>query len=97
MLRRSAFNSSARWVLGSVALGPKLLFTGIRVMNAPSGLSFPIEPTNMATSSALWAWAGLAIGIGLFFIIESRAYYFPGAGNAAVVIFPIVAAAIDLI
>ena len=26
MLRRSAFSSSARWVLGAVALGPKLLF-----------------------------------------------------------------------
>lgn len=72
MLRRSSFSSSARWVLGAVALGPKLLFMGIRAMNAPSGLSFPIEPTNLATSSTLWAWAGLAIGLGLFFLVEFR-------------------------
>lgn len=72
MLRRSSFSSSARWVLGAVALGPKLLFMGIRAMNAPSGLSFLIEPTNLATSSTLWAWAGLAIGLGLFFLLESR-------------------------
>ncbi len=77
MLRRSAFSSSARWVLGAVALGPKLLFTGIRAMNATSGLSFPIEPTNLATSSALWAWAGLAIGLGLFFLVESRRPEYP--------------------
>jgi hypothetical protein len=77
MLRRSSFSSSARWVLGAVALGPKVLFMGMRAMNAPSGLSFPIEPTTLATSSTLWAWAGLAIGLGLFFLMESRRPEFP--------------------
>jgi hypothetical protein len=72
MLRRSSFSPSARWVMGAVALGPKLLFIGIRAMSAPSGVSFPIEPTTLATSSALWAWAGLAIGIGLLFLVELR-------------------------
>ena len=77
MLRRSSFGSSTRWVLGGVALGPKLLFVGIRTMNAPSGLSFPIEPYNLATSSALWAWAGLAIGLGLFFLLQPRSPEYP--------------------
>ncbi|MFN7999211.1 MAG: hypothetical protein U0Q18_36670 [Bryobacteraceae bacterium] len=77
LLRRSSFSSSARWVLGSVALGPKLLFIGIRAMNAPSGLSFPVESTNLATSSALWAWAGLAIGLGLLLVLQSRRAEYP--------------------
>jgi hypothetical protein len=72
MLRRSSFSSSARWVLALVALGPKLLFTGFRAMSAPAGLSFPIEPSTLATSSALWAWTGLLIGIGLLLLVESR-------------------------
>jgi len=72
MLRRSSFNSSTRWVLGAVALGPKLLFVGIRAMNAPAGLSFAIQPSNLATSSALWAWTGLMIGTGVILVMHSR-------------------------
>jgi uncharacterized membrane protein YdcZ (DUF606 family) len=72
MLRRSSFNTGTRWVLGTVALGPKLLFLGIKAMNAPPGLSFTIQPSNLATSSALWAWTGLMIGIGVILLLQSR-------------------------
>lgn len=72
MLRRSAFNTSTCWVLGMVALGPKLLFLGIRAMHAPTGLSFAIQPSNLETSSALWAWTALMIGIGIILLMQSR-------------------------
>ena len=53
-------------LLAAIAIAPKILFVGVRSLNAPLGLSFPIEPRNLATSSSLWAWCILLAAFGVF-------------------------------
>ena len=62
------------WVkrLAVVALGPKILFLGVRALNAPPGLSFPIEPRTLATSPSLWAWCVAAAAFGVYLIFLPR-------------------------
>ena len=68
LLRRAVFPPKVKWILATVALAPKILFLGVRVMNGPSGLSFTIEPRTLATSSSLWALSILLAGMGLAII-----------------------------
>ncbi len=64
LLRRAVFSRTAKLLLAAVAIAPKLLFVGVRSLNAPGGLSFAIEPRNLATSSSLWAWCVLLAALG---------------------------------
>jgi hypothetical protein len=68
MLRRAVFDRSAKLLLAAVAILPKILFIGVRSLNAPAGLSFPIEPRNLATSPALWAWSIFMAAFGIYLI-----------------------------
>ena len=53
-------------LLAAIAIAPKILFVGVRSLNAPLRLSFPIEPRNLATSSSLLAWCILLAAFGVF-------------------------------
>src|SRR5690349_13499048 len=66
LLRRAVFSGKAKCGLAAIAILPKILFVGVRSLNAPSGLSFPIEPRNLATSSSLWAWCILVAAFGVY-------------------------------
>ena len=68
LLRRAVFQPRVKWILASVALGPKILFLGVQSLSAPLGLSFTIEPRTLATSSALWSWSILMAGFGSFLL-----------------------------
>ncbi len=68
LLRKAAFSRRAKLLLATVALAPKILFIGVRSLNAPQGLSFPIEPRNLATSSSLWTWSIFLVAFGLFLL-----------------------------
>jgi hypothetical protein len=72
LLRRASFPPKAKWTLAAIALAPKILFLGVRVMSAPQGLSFTIEPTTLTTSSSLWTWSVLLAGFGLFLMFPTR-------------------------
>jgi hypothetical protein len=72
LLRRAAFSRTAKWLLAAIAIAPKILFVGARSLNAQGGLSFPIEPRNLATSSSLWAWCILLAAFGAFLIFLPR-------------------------
>jgi hypothetical protein len=72
LLRRSVFRRTTKWALAAVALLPKLLFLGARILRAPAGLSFQIEPSTLATSSSLWAWSIVLISFGVFVALQSR-------------------------
>lgn len=82
MLRRADFSRSVKWLLAAVAIAPKILFVGVQSLNTPEGLSFPIEPRNLATSSSLWAWSVLLVAFGIFLIFLPRRL--PQAPNAPV-------------
>lgn len=82
LLRRAAFSRTAKWLLGTVAIAPKILFVGVRSLNAPGGLSFPIEPRNLATSASLWAWSVFLVAFGLYLIFLARRS--PQVANAPV-------------
>ncbi|HWQ55284.1 MAG TPA: hypothetical protein VN442_16480 [Bryobacteraceae bacterium] len=68
LLRRAVLSRTAKWLLATIAISPKLLFIGVRSLNAPEGLSFPIEPRNLATSSSLWAWCIFLVAFGVYLI-----------------------------
>jgi hypothetical protein len=68
LLRRAAFPRRVKWILGAIALAPKILFLGVRSLSAPVGLSFTIEPRTLATSSSLWVWSILLGGFGLWLL-----------------------------
>lgn len=72
LLRRAALSRTAKLLLAALAIAPKVLFIGVRSLNAPEGLSFPIEPRNLATSSSLWAWCVLLFAFGVVLILASR-------------------------
>ena len=68
LLRRAAFTRQVKWLLAAVAITPKILFIGVRSLNAPGGISFPIESWNLATSPALWAWSILLAAFGAYLV-----------------------------
>jgi hypothetical protein len=72
LLRHAAFSRRVKWMLAALALAPKILFLGVRSMSGPTGLSFTIEPTTLATSSSLWTWSVLLAGFGLFLVFRAR-------------------------
>ena len=72
MLRRAAFSSSTKWMLAGLAIAPKILFMGVRSLNAPAGISFPIESWNLATSPSLWAWSLMLVALGGFLALMAR-------------------------
>jgi hypothetical protein len=82
LLRRAVFSRTAKWLLAAIAIAPKILFVGVRSLNAPGGLSFPIEPRNLATSSSLWAWSVLLVAFGVILICAPQRA--PQAPNAPV-------------
>ncbi len=69
LLRRAAFSRTAKCMLAALAIVPKILFVVVRSMNAPGGLSFPIEPRSLVTSSSLWAWSMLLVAFGMLLIL----------------------------
>ena len=72
LLRRAAFSGSTKWLLAATAIAPKILFVGLRSLNTPEGLSFPIEPSNLATSSSLWVWCILLAAFGVYLLSPWR-------------------------
>lgn len=72
LLRRAVFSRTVKCLLAAIAIVPKILFVGVRSWYAPEGLSFPIEPRNLATSSSLWASCILLAAFGGFLIFLSR-------------------------
>jgi len=102
LLRRAVFSRTVKWYLGAVAIGPKILFMGIKSLNAPAGLSFPIENRNLATSPSLWAWCVFLAAFGVYLVflrrrlpqapnapiqpVAYRSYLIAGAGLAAVAV-----------
>ncbi len=72
MLRRAVFSPGVKWLLGGVALGSKILIIGVRSLNAPKGLSFPIEPRNLITSPSLWTSSLLMAAFGVYLILQPR-------------------------
>jgi hypothetical protein len=71
-------------MLAALALAPKILFLGVRSMSGPTGLSFTIEPTTLATSSSLWTWSVLLAGFGAFVMFWAQpAQPAPGAPPVA--------------
>lgn len=72
LLRRAAFRRTTKWLLAAIAIAPKILFIWVRSLNAPEGLSFPIEPRNLATSSSLWAWCILLAAFGAYLLFPRR-------------------------
>jgi hypothetical protein len=61
-----------KWTLAAIALAPKILFFGVRLISAPASLSFTIEPTTLTTSSSLWAWTILLAGLGVLLMFWTR-------------------------
>lgn len=82
LLRRAVFSRTVKWYLAAIAIGPKILFVGVRSLTAPEGLSIPIEPRNLATSSSLWAWCIFLVAFGGYLLFEARRP--PQAQNAPV-------------
>jgi hypothetical protein len=80
LLRRASFNRTVKWYLAAIAIGPKILFLGLRSLATPGGLSFPIEPRNLATSSSLWAWCIFLAAFGAYLFFQARRQ--PQARNA---------------
>jgi hypothetical protein len=72
VVRRAAIRTRTKWLLGAIALVPKVLFVGIRWWSRPAGVSFTFEPWTLATSSTFWAWTGLLIGFGVLLVLQSR-------------------------
>ena len=72
LLRRATFSRTVKCLLAAIAFAPKVLFIGVRSLNAPGGLSFPIEPRNLATSSSLWAWSIFLAAFGVYLISLPR-------------------------
>ncbi len=72
LLRRAAFSRHTKCLLAAIAIAPKILFVGVRSLNASAGLSFPIESRNLATSSSLWVWSILLAAFGVFLIVGWR-------------------------
>jgi hypothetical protein len=79
LLRRAVFSRRAKCLLAAIAIAPKILFIGVRSLNLPGGLSFPIEPRNLATSSSLWAWCVLLAAAGLYLIVVPQRSQIPVA------------------
>lgn len=71
-LRRTAFSRTVKWCLAAIAIGPKILFLGVRSLSTPGGLSFPIEPRNLATSPSLWAWCIFLAAFGGYLLFQAR-------------------------
>ncbi|HWR52442.1 MAG TPA: hypothetical protein VN428_15125 [Bryobacteraceae bacterium] len=69
LLRRAVFSRTVKWLLAAIAIAPKILFMGVQSLNAPAGLSFPIEPRNLATSSSVWAWSIVLAAFGVFLMV----------------------------
>jgi hypothetical protein len=80
LLRRSVFPRKVKWILAAVALAPKILFLGVRLLSAPQGISFPMEPRTLATSSSLWAWSIALAAFGVYLLCLPRSA--PAAPNA---------------
>jgi hypothetical protein len=72
LLRRAAFSRPIKMLLAAIAVVPKLLFFGVRWLYAPEGVSFPIEPRNLATSPSLWVWSVLMAAFGTYLLIFAR-------------------------
>ncbi len=72
LLRRAVFSRTVKWYLAAIAIGPKILFVGMRSLNAPAGLSFPMEPRNLATSPSLWAWCIFLVAFGAYLLFQAR-------------------------
>src|SRR5574340_1015031 len=72
LLRRAVLSRTVKCLLAAIAIAPKVLFIGVRSLNAPRGLSFPIEPRNLATSSSLWAWCVLLAAFGVYLMLLPR-------------------------
>ncbi|HLK48602.1 MAG TPA: hypothetical protein VKT49_10735 [Bryobacteraceae bacterium] len=72
LLRRAAFSRTVKWYLAAIAIAPKILFFGVRSLAAPGGLSFAIEPRNLATSSSLWAWCIFLMAFGGYLLLQAR-------------------------
>jgi hypothetical protein len=68
LLRGAVFQPRVKWILAGVALAPKILFLGARMLGASHALSFTIEPSTLATSSARWSLSILLVGIGSLMI-----------------------------
>jgi hypothetical protein len=72
LLRRAVFSRTVKWYLAAIAIGPKILFLGVRSLAATGGLSFPIEPRNLATSPSLWAWCIFLVVLGAYLLFQAR-------------------------
>lgn len=72
LLRRAVFSRTVKWYLAAIAIGPKILFLGVRSLNMPPGLSFPVEPQNLATSPSLWAWCIFLVAFGAYLLFQAR-------------------------
>jgi hypothetical protein len=72
MLRRAVFTPGVKWALAAVALAPKILFLGVRMLSASPGLAFTIEPRTLATSSSMWSWSVLLAAAGFLIIYVPR-------------------------
>lgn len=72
LLRRAAFSRTVKWCLAAIAIGPKIAFLGMRSLSTPGGLSFPIEPRNLATSPSLWAWCIFLAAFGGYLLFQAR-------------------------
>jgi hypothetical protein len=65
LLRRTVFQPRLKWILAGLALAPKILFTGVRLITAQAELAFVIEPRTLANSPALWSWSILLAAVGI--------------------------------
>lgn len=72
LLRRAVLPARTKWLLAAVALGPKILFLGVRTLSAPRGLSFTFEPWTLATSSSVWSWSIVLAAFGAFVLSHAR-------------------------
>jgi hypothetical protein len=72
LLRRAALSRKTKWVLAAVAIAPKVLFLAAHLRSGTGGLTFPIEPRNLAASSSLWAWSVLLAAFGALLILQRR-------------------------
>jgi hypothetical protein len=75
LLRRTVFRPRLKWILAGLALAPKILFAGVRLMTAPAELAFVIEQRSLANSPALWSWSILLAALGIVILtvpIEGR-------------------------
>ncbi|MBS1858130.1 MAG: hypothetical protein JST11_22355 [Acidobacteria bacterium] len=72
LLRRASFSRTAKLLLVTIALAPKILFIGVRALTSPQGLSFAIEPRNLATTSSLWVWCIGLMAFGVYLVRMPR-------------------------